>query len=62
MVWVDIWELFGGPDGYAERLAGPDGEVITARVSDGVHVSRSGASWIADLVFAELDARWTFSP
>ena len=62
VVSVDIWDLFGGADGYAERLAGPDGEIITARVSDGVHVSRPAASWIADLVFAELDARWTFSP
>ncbi|MEM9465727.1 MAG: DUF459 domain-containing protein [Actinomycetota bacterium] len=57
---VDIWELFGGADGYAERVTGPDGETITARVSDGVHVSRPAASWVADLIFAELDGRWSF--
>ena len=57
---IDIWELFGGASGYAERLAGPDGETITARVSDGVHVSRPAASWIADLVFAEFDRAWNF--
>lgn len=60
VVPVDIWELFGGVDGYAERLTGPDGETITARVSDGVHLTRSAASWVADLVFVELDERWTF--
>ena len=61
VVEVDIWELFGGGDGYRERIAGPDGETITARVSDGVHLSRSAASWVADLVFAELDQRFTFA-
>ena len=58
---VDIWELFGGAGGHAERLAGPDGETITARVSDGVHLSRPAASWVADLVYDELDRRFTFS-
>lgn len=57
---IDIGALFGGTGGYAQRLAGPDGQTITARASDGVHVSRPGASWIADLVFAQLDRRWTF--
>ncbi|MEO0491997.1 MAG: DUF459 domain-containing protein [Actinomycetota bacterium] len=57
---VDIWDLFGGDGDYRERLSGPDGETITARVGDGVHLSRSAASWVADLVFAELDGRFTF--
>lgn len=58
---LDIWELFGGAAGYAERITGADGETITARVSDGVHLSRPAASWVADLVYAELDRRWTFA-
>ena len=61
VVAVDIWPLFGGEGGFEERMAGPDGEVITARVSDGVHLSRSAASWVADLVFAELDDHFTFT-
>ena len=59
---IDIWELFGGDGAYQERLTGPDGETITARVGDGVHLSRSAASWVADLVFDELAARFTFVP
>ena len=58
---VDIWELFGGDGDYRERITGPDGETITARVGDGVHLSRSAASWVADLVFAELERRFTFA-
>ena len=59
---IDIWELFGGDGAYQDRLTGPDGDTITARISDGVHLSRPAASWVADLVFAELDARFVFSP
>ena len=59
---IDIWDLFGGDGAYQDRLAGPDGNTITARISDGVHLSRPAASWVADLVFAELDVRFTFPP
>ena len=59
---IDIWELFGGDGPYQDRLAGPDGNTITARISDGVHLSRPAASWVADLIFAELDARFDFAP
>ena len=59
---IDIWDLFGGDGAYQGRLAGPDGNTITARISDGVHLSRPAASWVADLVFAELDVRFTFPP
>ena len=37
---IDIWELFGGDGAYQDRLTGPDGDTITARISDGVHLSR----------------------
>jgi len=59
---VDIWDLFGGTAGYQERIEGPDGDVITARLDDGVHLTRAAASWVADLVFARLDERWDFAP
>ncbi len=56
---VDIWELFGGTDGYQDRVT-RDGESIDARVSDGVHLTRSAASWVADLVFEEMSEEWDF--
>ncbi len=58
---VDIWELFGGTNGYQDRLT-RDGESIDARVDDGVHLTRSAASWVADLVFAEMSEEWDFEP
>lgn len=60
VVPVDIWELFGGADGYAARVTGPDGDTIDARIGDGVHLTRSAASWVADLVVAAIEARWEF--
>ena len=60
VVIVDIWELFGGESGFAERVTGPDGDTIEARIGDGVHLSRSGASWVGDLVEDAIEARWEF--
>ena len=61
-VSVDIWELFGGSAGFAERLTGPGGDTIDARIGDGVHLSRAGASWVADLVEEAIEQRWPFEP
>ncbi len=58
--YIDIWDLFGGDGSYQDHVVGPSGETIDARVDDGVHVSRSGASWIADLVFARWSEVWEF--
>ncbi len=57
---VDIWDLFGGDGGYQNRLVG-DGETIDARVDDGVHLTRSAASWVADLVFDQMADTWAFA-
>ena len=57
---IDIWELFGGESGFSERVTGPDGEEIRARIDDGVHLTRGAASWVADLVFDEMDEVWDF--
>jgi len=58
---VEIWELFGGVAGYQDRLTRA-GETIDARVADGVHLTRSAASWVADLVFDEMAEEWVFEP
>ncbi|MDW3218439.1 MAG: DUF459 domain-containing protein [Acidimicrobiales bacterium] len=57
---IDIWPLFGGDGGYAQRIVGPDGDQIRARIDDGVHLTRSAASWVADLVFDAMIELWDF--
>jgi len=58
---IDIWGMFGGADGFASRVAGPDGSVVAARVNDGVHLNRRAASWVADLLFDAFDRTWQFA-
>jgi len=57
---IDIWEMFGGSSGFSARVESPDGEITSARVNDGVHLNRTAASWVADLIFAEFDRIWEF--
>ena len=57
---IDIWPLFGGDGGYRQRVTGPDGAEIRARIDDGVHLTRSAASWVADMVFDEMAEIWAF--
>jgi len=58
---IDIWAMFGGDHGFSARVASPDGELTSARVNDGVHLNRTAASWVAELVFAEFDRVWNFA-
>ncbi len=58
VTFVDIWDLFGGDGGFRERVTGPDGETARARNDDGVHLTRTAAGWVADLVTAVLDEHW----
>jgi len=57
---IEIWEMFGGASGFSERVVGPDGVETRARIDDGVHLTRGAASWVADLVFAEMNEVWEF--
>jgi hypothetical protein len=57
---VDIWPLLGGESGFSERVTGPDGDEIRARIDDGVHLTRSAASWVGDMVFDEMVRYWEF--
>jgi len=59
--FVDIWELFGGDGTYQAEVVPPGGgEPMTARQSDGVHLSFAGARWVADLVVEIAQGRWEF--
>jgi uncharacterized protein len=57
---IEIWEMFGGESGFSERVVGPDGVETRARIDDGVHLTRTAASWVADMVFAEMAEVWEF--
>jgi len=57
---IDIWPLFGGESGFSERVTGPDGDEIRARIDDGVHLTRAASSWVADMVFADMAEVWDF--
>jgi len=57
---IDIWPLFGGESGFSERVTGPGGDEIRARIDDGVHLTRAASSWVADMVFEDMAALWDF--
>jgi hypothetical protein len=59
--FVDIWDLFGGDGGYRERVTGPEGDEIRARVDDGIHLTRAAASWVSELVLSGFDTVWRFA-
>jgi hypothetical protein len=59
VVFVDTYRMFSGPDGsYSREIVDDKGETITARISDGVHFTPAGASYLARALFALIDARW----
>lgn len=56
---VDIWELFGGNDPYRDRVAPPSGgDQVRVRQQDGIHLNRTGAKWVAAMVFEVAAERW----
>jgi hypothetical protein len=58
---IDIWDLFGGAGGYTKYITTNDGDTIDARVDDGIHLTRSGSSEVAVLIFEEMETRWEFA-
>lgn len=59
---IDIVDMFTGPDGgYEQFIDAPDGSVTRkARANDGVHITRSASSWVAELVWATVATQWEF--
>lgn len=58
---VDIWDLFGGDGPYEESIAPPTGgDPVRVRQEDGIHVNRTGARWVAELIAKIAAERWEF--
>jgi hypothetical protein len=59
VLYVDAYRLFSDINGgYTDTLTNADGKRVRVRVGDGVHVTPAGAEYLANAVFALLDARW----
>jgi hypothetical protein len=74
VVYVDAYSMFAGPDGgydshldlsalahnprFAVKMSGQDLTHVLVRISDGVHFTDDGASWIAYQVALLLDRQW----
>lgn len=58
VVWVDAHQMFGGAAGYSLDIDDPVRGDAVVRQGDGVHLSRTGADWLADEVLADIDRFW----
>ena len=57
--YVDTWTLFSDANGnYATTVIGANGQPITARQSDGLHLSREGATLLAASAYAQIRRDW----
>jgi hypothetical protein len=59
VTYLDTYKLFSDINGaYSRNILDENGREITARISDGVHFTQSGADYLARAVFTLLDSRW----
>lgn len=60
VTYVDAYTLFADDeDGeYKSTLRDSDGDLVTVRAGDGVHLTPAGGDRIAEAVFFRLDATW----
>jgi hypothetical protein len=57
--FVDIWALFADAEGrYATFRPSATGEVTRVRQDDGIHLTRVATTWVAALVYEELQRDW----
>ncbi|MSO37354.1 MAG: DUF459 domain-containing protein [Acidimicrobiia bacterium] len=59
---VDAHTLFSDENGdYAQRLVDDEGNELSMRASDGIHLSQAGADRLARFTFSLLDEEWNVS-
>ncbi len=53
--YVDVWDLFAGPNGaYSEYLVDDDGDEVDMRLDDGIHLTTAGAYRAARPTIAQI--------
>lgn len=56
---INIIPLFTSPEGtYTDQLLDPDGNLRKARAPDGVHLTATSSTWIAELVWESVSGKW----
>ncbi|MEM7340032.1 MAG: DUF459 domain-containing protein [Actinomycetota bacterium] len=59
VTFVDLVPLFAGPEGgYSTQLPDDDGNPVTARANDGVHITYAGSEWVSERIWATISRRW----
>ncbi|MEX2505129.1 MAG: DUF459 domain-containing protein [Egicoccus sp.] len=55
VTYVDVWDLFAGPDGqFSEYLPNQNGDVVDMRLDDGIHYTTAGAYRAARPAMAQI--------
>lgn len=55
VTYVDVWDLFAGPDGeFSEYLPNQHGDVVDMRLDDGIHLTTAGAYRAARPAMAQI--------
>lgn len=61
--YVDVWDLFAGPDGaYREYLVNDAGDEVDMRLDDGIHLTTAGAYRAARPTIAQIIADFEIVP
>jgi uncharacterized protein len=57
--FIDTWSMFTDTSGnYAAFLPGPDGELVRVRQDEGVHWTRTGTTWVSNVVYQAIKQDW----
>ncbi len=62
VVWVDAYNQFGGDFGFSTFMTGPDGSEAKVRAGDGVHLTQTGADWLAAGIVGLIEQHWEMAP
>jgi hypothetical protein len=58
-VYINTYRMFADENGdYSRYLPDANGDRQQMRISDGVHFSVDGAKYLADKLWAQINARW----